>query len=332
MLAGRHRIMATAGAIGLAATIALAGCGSSGDNSTTSSDAAGDVSAQRADAPAAGPNEEAGSAAKGGTGADTAAKAPDLSVDQRSIIYTGSITVRVEDVNIAAARASGIATAAGGFVGGDKRTSGSGSSDASLELRIPAAKFSAVVEQLAGLGDEEQRGINTEDVTEQTIDLDARIATQTARVDSGRRLLAQAKSLTDLVMLEREVATRESDLASLQAKKRRLADLTALSTITVVFLDPQAAAPNTDDDGAPGFLSGLENGWKGLLASLGVLLTVVGWLLPWVIAIGVPAWAVLLLYRRYRRNQSVAATTPALSAAGAGAPPPAESPADHGEP
>jgi uncharacterized protein DUF4349 len=323
MLAARFRIMAAAGAIGLAATIALAGCSDSNDNSATSSGGAADMSGQRAEAPAAAPAEEAaGSADK--AGADTAAKAPDLSVDQRSIIYTGSITIRVEDVNIAAARASGIATAAGGFIGGDKRNSGSGSSDASLELRIPAAKFSAAVEQLADLGDEEQRGINTEDVTEQTIDLDARIATQTARVDSGRKLLAQAKSLTDLVMLEREVATRESDLASLQAKKRRLADLTALSTITVVLLDPQAAAPDKDDDGAPGFLSGLENGWKGLLASLGVLLTVIGWLLPWVIAIGLPIWAVLLLYRRYtRRHQVTAPTTPALSTAGA--PPPPES-------
>ena len=34
---------------------------------------------------------------------------------------------------------------------------------------------------------------------------------------ASRKLLAQAKSLDDLVMLEREVATRESDLASLQA-------------------------------------------------------------------------------------------------------------------
>ena len=38
------------------------------------------------------------------------------------------------------------------------------------------------------------RDINTEDVTEEAVDLDARIATQRARVDSGRRLLAQAKT------------------------------------------------------------------------------------------------------------------------------------------
>jgi hypothetical protein len=171
-----------------------------------------------------------------------------------------------------------------------------------------------VVEQIAKLGEEETRGISTEDVTEQTIDLDARIAVQQARVDSGRRLLAEAKSLNDLVMLEKEVATRESDLASLQAKKRRLADLTALSTITVVLLDPDAA-PATEPDGPPGFLAGLAGGWSALLASLAVLVTVLGAILPWLIALGLPAWGILWAYRRYaRRRPARVAPAPALVA------------------
>lgn len=294
----RPRITAALGAVGLAVTIALTGCSGSADDAQSTSGSAPDLGEPApAEAPARGEAEAGKDQAAG------PAKAPDLSVDQRSIIYTGAITVRVDDVNIAAARAAGIATAAGGFIGGDKRNSGSGSQDATLELRVPAEKFSPVVEQLAGLGKEEQRGINTEDVTEQTIDLDARIATQQARVDSGRKLLAQAKSLNDLVMLEREVATREADLASLQAKKRRLADLTALSTITLVLLDPEAVAAQ-EEEGAPGFLAGLQNGWKGLLASLGVLLTVLGWLLPWLFAIGLPVWGIIWLYRRYRPRRA----------------------------
>ncbi len=301
----RRRITAALGAAGLAVTLGLAGCVSGADDTNSSSGGSTDLAGPApAEAPANGgaPGAAEDQAAEGGQ--DRAAEAPDLSVDQRSIVYTGSITVRVEDVNIAAARVAGIATGAGGFIGGDKRTSGSGSQEATLELRVPAGKFTTVVDQLAGLGKEEQRGINTEDVTEQTIDLDARIATQQARVDSGRKLLAQAKSLNDLVMLEREVATRESDLASLQAKKRRLADLTALSTITVVLLDPQAVQAQADD-GPPGFLAGLQNGWKGLLASLSVLLTVLGWLLPWLIALGLPAWGLVWLYRRYRPRRPV---------------------------
>ncbi len=280
----------------------LAGCGGGAD-SATQADGASVAEPGAAAAPAA-PAE----------GADRAAEAPDLSVDQRSIVYTGSITVRVEDVDVAAARAAGLATAAGGFVGEDRRNSSDGSGDASLTLRVPAGRFAEVVNQLAGLGDEETRGISTEDVTEQTVDLDARITVQQARVDSGRRLLAEAKSLNELVMLEKEVATRESDLASLQAKKRRLADLTALSTITVVLLDPDAAA--ADADGPPGFLAGLSGGWDALRASLAVLVTVLGALLPWLIALGLPAWGVFWAYRRFARRRPSPVGAPAAAFAG----------------
>jgi hypothetical protein len=298
--------------------VLLAGCTAGGSDDSAQSTSAGAPGMAEPAAPA-------GGNAAVPEGKDQAAQAPDLSVDQRAIVYTGSITVRVENVNAAAARAVGFATAAGGFVGQDNRTSGDGADQASLTLRVPAEKFTAVVDQLAGLGTEESRGLSTEDVTEETIDLDARITVQQARVDSGRRLLAQAKSLSDLVMLEKEVATRESDLASLQAKKRRLADLTALSTITAVLLDPQADTATGDDP--PGFLAGLQGGWGALLASLAVLVTVIGAVLPWLIALGIPIWALFYGYRRWRRAHSAPARpapaplTPAYATLGT--PPPA---------
>ncbi|SNR31141.1 DUF4349 domain-containing protein [Actinoplanes regularis] len=297
----------------------LTGCSADGASDTSvgsnaAAPAVGEANPAPADQDGARADADAGTA---GQGKDTTAQSPDLSVDQRSIIYTGSITVQVKDVNAAAAQATGIAAGTGGFIGGDERQSGDGGTDtATLKLRIPAAKFNAALQQIAGLGDEKNRAINTEDVTEQVVDLDARIAVQQARVDSGRKLLGQAKSLNDLVMLEKEVATRESDLASLQGKKRRLADLTALSTVTVVLLGPEAPAVVTDDDPA-GFLGGLKGGWNALVASLAVLLTILGALLPWIIALGLPAWGVLYLTRRYRRTRG----NPELPA------PPAENPA-----
>jgi hypothetical protein len=276
----------------------LSGCGAD-DSADQSSPAGGAAYDSNADAGKAAAPEAAAEPGEAARGQDAAAKAPNLSIDQRSIIYRGAISVRVKDVNAAAGQTSGIATTAGGFIGADNRSSGSGTDTATLELRVPAPKFNQVVDQLGKLGTEEQRQISTEDVTEETVDLDARIVVQQARVDSGRKLLAQAKSLNELVMLEREVATRESDLASLQGKKRRLADLTALSTISVTFLDPQAEVTPKDDE-SPGFLSGLNSGWNALVASLGVLLTVLGALLPWLIAFGLPIWGILYAYRRYK--------------------------------
>ncbi len=224
-----------------------------------------------------------------------------LAVDQRPIIYTGSIRVRVENVERTAAEVTSLATGAGGFVGGDKRTDDGGRSEAVLTLRVPADRFTAVVDEIAGKGTDDRREISTQDVTEDVVDLDARITTQRARVESARRLLAQAKTINDLVSLENELGRREADLASLEGKKRRLADLTALSTITATLLGPeaQAPAPPPDEDDT-GFLAGLKGGWNAFTATVGVLLTVLGALVPWLVLAGL-GLLVFVYVRRLRR-------------------------------
>ncbi|GIJ42381.1 hypothetical protein Vwe01_57060 [Micromonospora andamanensis] len=304
---GRARFHGTTAVATLAALLMLAGCGSGGGSDDSG---ATDTAAE---APAAAPAEAQGGAAEaqGGAGAAT-----DTRVDQRSIIYTGSMRVQVDDVDVAARDAAAAATRAGGFVGGDQRRSSDADAVADLELRVPAPRFYAVVEELAGLGRQERREIGTQDVTEETIDLDARIASQRARVESARRLLAQADSISDLVSIENELARREADLASLEAKKRRLADLTALSTITVTLVGPGVTVADEEDQ--IGFLVGLKGGWQVFLSSMTILLTVLGAILPWLLVFGVPVGALWWLARRRRRNRQA---VPALVAP-VGAPPP----------
>lgn len=281
----------------LAAALALTGCGA-GDSG------ARDSAGTAAEAPAAN-GGEAGRDAAAGAPQGAGAGAPDLRVDQRAIIYTGRMRVQVDDVDSAAREATAVATQAGGFVGGDQRRSADADAVAELELRVPAAKFTGVVEEIAKLGRQQSRQIDTQDVTEETVDLEARITSQRARVESARRLLSRATSITDLVSLENELGRREADLASLEAKKRRLADLTALSTITVSLAGP--AAKDTEDEAETGFLVGLRGGWKAFLVSMTVLLTVLGALLPWLVALGVPLVALLVALRRRRKSPALVA-------------------------
>ncbi|MEU8327146.1 DUF4349 domain-containing protein [Micromonospora sp. NPDC048839] len=290
----------------LAAALVLTGCGA-GDSGTADTaaappavdrDAARDNAAVAPEAAKAGDRQQAGAGAP--QEADTGA--PDLRVDQRAIIYTGSMRVQVDDVDATAREVSALVTRAGGFIGGDQRRSAGADAVTELRLRVPAEKFTEVVDEIAKRGRQQSREISTEDATEAIVDLDARITSQRARVESARRLLARASSITDLVSLENELGRREADLASLEAKKRRLADLTALSTITVTLVGPAAKA--TEEEAETGFLVGLKDGWKAFVASLTVLLTVLGALLPWLLAIGVPV-AVLLLVLRRRRKTSM---------------------------
>ncbi|MEH0841795.1 DUF4349 domain-containing protein [Micromonospora sp. CPCC 205711] len=287
--------------IGLVALLAT-GCGAGG------SDSASDSGRPAAQAPA-------GGAAEPGKAGGTA---PDLRVDQRSIIYTGTMRVQVDDVEGAARKAVAAVGEAGGFVGGDNRRSVAADAEAELELRVPAAKFTALIDELATYGKQQRREVKTQDVTEEVVDLDARIITQRARVESARKLLARASSIPELVSLEDEVSKRQADLASLEAKKRKLGDLTALSTITVTFVGKDAST--AEDETETGFMVGLRGGWRVFVASMTILLTVLGAVLPWLLTFGVPV-ALLMVLARRRRRRRPAPPAPPTAPIGGGHPP-----------
>jgi hypothetical protein len=296
-MTGRQSLRRVAGAlsIGLLAALVAAGCGNGAGGS--------DSAATSGEAPAAAPGDpNAAKDAAGGSGenaaGNTPARAPvELPPDERSIIYTGHISVEPDNVNAAADAAIAAARTAGGVVGGDNRTSSGDRAEATVTLRVPSAKFGDVMTSLGKLGKELNREVKTEDVTEQVVDVQSRVATAQASVERVRALLARATTLGEIVSLESEVAKREAELESLKARLNKLTGLTALSTITAQFTrNGPVEEPKKEDDS--GFLAGFKGGWDSFTASLNVLLTVVGALLPWFIMLGVPVLVLVVLLRR----------------------------------
>jgi hypothetical protein len=289
MMLRRGLVVAVGGV--MLALVALTGCGADGE---ASGEASGAEEAAREAGETAGEEGSAAPAAEedGAAGGEVRQAV----LDPRHIIYTGSITVRVPDVDEGARAATALAERYGGFVGGDRRVASEDDpAEAELVLRVPSDQFTAAVDDLGELGQEESRQLTTEDVTEEVVDLDTQIATAEASVDRTRTLLNRVESIDDIVRIEKELSDREATLASLQARQRTLADLTTLSTITATLLG-QDPAPQTEN--GPGLLAGLATGWRGFTASLTVGLTVLGVLLPWLVALGVPAAAVWWTRRR----------------------------------
>lgn len=275
------------GALLLAMT---AGCGASSERTASDSGAAAPPQAQQEGAP---PAQDA----KSGNALAVPVGAP---VDTRSIVYKGELTVRAKNVSEAAAKASTIATGAGGVIAGDNRQSNDVDETADLVLRVPSAAFHSTVNKLSkDLGEELNRGLNSEDVTEAVVDLDARIAGQKASVDRTRALLARAQQIGEIVTIEQELARREGELASLQARKRALSDQVTLSTITLHLIGPRAEAPKVEDD-TPTFLSGLAAGWDAFTSTVNWALVIFGAMLPFLAAIAIPVVVLVWIVRRRR--------------------------------
>jgi Domain of unknown function (DUF4349) len=289
-----RKLLAVAG-IGL--MLAGAGCGSnqnSGDSNDKRTATSGGGAAQSDSGKAAAPGELSQPQAPN----QVNGQAP---VFDRAIIYTGQITVRVDHVDVSAEQVRALAVSSGGFVGSEKSSSGNGSQDQSvITIRVPAAKFGDILNQLGKIGRELDRAVSTDDVTEQVADLDAQITATRTSVESVRRLLTQAKDLNQILQLEKELTARQATLDSLVGKKRRLDEQVALSTVTVTLIGPSTpyVEPKSED---PSFLGGLRRGWSTFVVILKVTSAVVGFLLPFLIVIAVVGVPAVWWWRRKQR-------------------------------
>ena len=353
---GGGRGVAAAGAALLTAVLALSGCSQAGGSSAKSS--AGGAAMPRAAAGAdAGGKASGGST--GGTGAAVSSGTVAAQPTGRALIYTGEMQLRASGVDAAVSRAEQLVGTAGGYVdseqtgpvnelsltsypaaGGTSGTSGAGGSDSSLPLqnlpqptgigaqgaqlvlRIPAARYSAVFQQLLSLGTDLGEERTSQDVTAQVVDVASRISSQQASVDRVRALMDRAQSLSDVVSLEAALTQRESALESLEAQQRSLASQTAMSTVTVQIYEPPsapAAAPahRAKSKGVGSAAAGaLADGWHGLYETFRALLVALSALLPFALVLVPLGWLALRLTRRRLRARPTAVAAGPLAADG----------------
>ena len=284
-----RRLVGVALLLGIATGIVTACSSTSGG----SADNAGVAPYQAESAGGSGEGQSTGEGQKSGGVVDRNVDQPGV---DRSLVRTASIEMETSRIGGAVSDARLVAVARGGFVGREEVRE----ETASLTLHIPSDRFDQALEELSGLGDVISRNQTAEDVTEQVVDLDSRVASQRASVDRVRALLAQATTVDEIVRIEQELTTRESELESLEQRREALAGQVAMSTVNISF-SLRGDAPREDD--SSGFVAGLVDGWGAFLDAGRVTLQVLGALLPFLVVLGVPA---VLVFRWYRRRRLAA--------------------------
>ncbi len=275
------------------------------------SSAGGGVPSRDRDASSGDASSEA-TAASGGGGSDAPVSPIALpSTAGRDLVVTGAVTIEVDDVAEAQARAAAAVTGVGGFVA-DEQSSFAGEPRATITYRVPAEGYAATLRSFAALGTVEEQTRSTEDVTDRLVDLDSRIRTSRTSVERLRTFLSEATDLTQVASLEAELLRRETELETLTASQRAVEDRVALATLVATFHEPQpqeaVAAAEPKDTELPTFLDGLDAGWTGLVRGLQVGGAAVGLALPFVPLL--VAGALLVRFGRWIAGRRGPGTTP----------------------
>lgn len=235
----------------------------------------------------------------------------------RMVVRKATIDLAVTDVRAAFAKAQHLVSEVGGEFIEDSTLTGEGErAQANLTLRVRADRLGKVLAELGALGLVVQESSRGEDVTDQAVDLDARIRND-QRVETELLDLLSKRSgapLADVLQLRNSIASIRENIERLTAQRDRISRQVSLSSVLVIIRHESTAGSKAVSGTGIGAYFGetIASAWRASLRfladTLGFLVAViVGGIIWWVLLAGVA----IVLFRLRRRTLSALADEPA---------------------
>jgi hypothetical protein len=283
--------------VGLVA-LAAAAC-SSGDD-----DEAGDGRAVAAEAEAS--MEEAaadgGGAEGGGQDAVAVSQGSTIPSVRPRVIQTASLSLSVprNEFEEVVDRARLLATSSGGFVvessasqSGDERRLVRGS----LVIRVPERSYARVMQQLSGLGRVEGREEAGQDVSQEFVDLEARVRHLEAVEGQLLSLLDETRTVAEALTVQSQLNQVQLDLEQARGRLQYLEDQVAFATISLDVRERQVVAA-ADQGGPWSIVDAWGTAAHGFVTVVGWILVAAATIAPVVILLVLAFLGARLAYRR----------------------------------
>jgi hypothetical protein len=212
------------------------------------------------------------------------------------IIRTGQANVEVDSLDTAIERVRLLASRVGGFVANTSMQGGRHQlRSASLEIRLPSARFDDAVSGLTPLGKVESVNVQAEDVGEEFVDVQARVGNAHRLEERLIALLAtRTGRLRDVLEVEHELARVREEIERYEGRLRYLRTRTSISTLTVNVHEP---VPIISDQPNPGAMSNaFREAWRRFVALVAGMIAMSGVGLPMALVLGGAWW----VWRRRR--------------------------------
>lgn len=153
---------------------------------------------------------------------------------ERKMIKTGSLELLVKSADQAAKDMQGIAERLGGFVSASNVYEVSaGTKTGSVTVRVPAASFNQAMEDVKKLAIKvEHESVTAQDVTEQYVDLEARLRNLQAQEEQYLEVLKQAVKIPDILQVSTKLDEVRMQIERIQGQINYLSrqvDMAAIS-------------------------------------------------------------------------------------------------------
>jgi len=223
----------------------------------------------------------------------------------RKIIRNCDLTLETDSPSDGLRMITSIAEQHGGFVVTSEFKHNDGGSQTkptqtvTVVARVPASQFNSALERIRSAGNRVvQEKVSGQDVSEEYLDLEARIRTKKALEAQFLEIMKQARKVSDALEVQSQLADVRTEIERFEGRRRFLENQSALSTITVTLQMPQPIIAATTS----GFGSSIKHSFGDAVdvaASIILfLIQAVIVLAPIAVLLGLPAWMVWRTLRR----------------------------------
>lgn len=221
----------------------------------------------------------------------------------RKVIMTASLQIETKSFNESVDRVRMLAASAGGYVQSssmnmydeDRRTG-------TIVIKVPQSAYEQTLSEIRKLGTVKSDSSSGSDVTMQYVDIESRLKNLRAEETRLIAIMDQAKNVTEILAVEKELSRVQGDIESYQARLNVLNNQIDFSTITVYITEPQPVV--SYDWGIGDAITEAVHAFVGMIGGLIVL---TGYLIPLVLYLAIGLGIIYLLIRGalwlYRRSQ-----------------------------
>ncbi len=160
---------------------------------------------------------------------------------ERVVIYNGHISLETKDIQGTLQRIRGLAEGNGGYVASSSRSTYGTQTTARIAIRVPKDQFRSSIQQIEAYGKILDEGTNSEDITQQYIDLKARLNNLQKQEERLQEILGMAKTVEDILRVETELGRIRGEIDSLQGQINYLEGNAEMSLISVTLTEPLPA-------------------------------------------------------------------------------------------
>jgi hypothetical protein len=240
--------------------------------------------------------------------ANASGSAAKLTANQtdRMIIWTADIVLTVKDTEQSISDVLALASELGGYAVGTESWIQSDLLYARLTIRVPAAQYEAAMARLRDQALKvEHESANSQDVTEEYVDLESRLRALQAKEAQLTKLMDRAEDTEAVLAVYQQLSATQVEIEQVKGRMSYLEKLSAMATITVNLNPEQPEAPVIEEGWRPG--STLRSAARALVNALKGLGNLVIWgvifFLPILLLIALPIVIIFLAIRQWRRRR-----------------------------